>query len=163
QSLCNISVILKTSSSQGQTYMQSKTIISIGLSFGIILLILISLVVRISVNPSPTLLSAQTLSPLDPTPLGRTLPTNAPPLCPGVAGQTASDPGPYAFARIIDLAPHIPQDNKPALALKRHDGSYEEVFLSDDAVAAYLSNLAPGDCLLSYMPPACLMGHYPSI
>ena len=153
--------ILKSSSRGGQMYMQGKIIISIALGLGMILLLLLRLVVHTTLTPLPALQSAQTLSPFDPTPLGRVVPTNAPPLCPGVAGQPAPNPGPHAFGRITDLVPRIPNDRKPALALKRHDGSYEEVFLTDDLVATYLSNLAPGDCLLSYSPPACLMGHYP--
>jgi len=141
--------------------MQGKIIISIALGLSFVFVILLALVLRITLPRSPTLPSAQTLSPFDSTPLGRVLPTNAPPLCPGVAGQSAPDPGPYTFARIIDLAPGIPKDSKPALVLKRQDGTYEQVFLTDDAVALYLSKLAPGECLLSYIPAACMMGHYP--
>jgi hypothetical protein len=69
------------------------------------------------------------------------------------AGPTAVQP------KITDLAPDIPYDDKPSVAVQHADGSKERYLLAPNAVDAFLKNLPRGDKLLGVIPPPSMLGN----
>jgi len=72
----------------------------------------------------------------------------------------APDPEPTP-SQVIDLAPSVPDSEKTFLYIQHPDGSQDEVRLTGDMVAGYLSQLPPGDQLVAEILPAYLHGHHP--
>ena len=62
--------------------------------------------------------------------------------------------------KITNLAPNIPDEDKPSVVVQHADGSREMFLLAPDAVDAFLKNLPKGDKLsLVIPPPSASMTH----
>ena len=59
--------------------------------------------------------------------------------------------------KITDLAPNIPDEDKPAVVVQHADGSREMFLVAPDAVDAFVKNLPKGDELKLVIPPPSLM------
>src|SRR5262245_20826990 len=91
----------------------------------------------------PVTAVALTASPVDNT--QNNLPTGVP------------DPAPTP-SRVIELEPSIPDRDKAYLWIEHPDGSQDEVRLTGDMMAAYISHLPPGDRAVSDAPPQSMVG-----
>jgi hypothetical protein len=58
---------------------------------------------------------------------------------------------------ITDLAPNIPNEDKPAVVVQHADGNREMFLVAPDAVDAFVKNLPQGDELKLVIPPPALM------
>ena len=62
--------------------------------------------------------------------------------------------------KITNLAPNIPDEDKPSVVVQHADGSREMFLLAPDAVDAFINNLPKGDKLsLVIPPPSASMTH----
>lgn len=108
---------------------------------------------RVQTGRSLAPTASATATPLTPLPTDNTnnnLPTGVP------------DPAPTP-ARVIDLAPSVPDDDKAYLWIQHPDGSQDEVRLTVDMIADYIQHLPPGDQLVSDAPPASIRRVQPPV
>jgi hypothetical protein len=60
---------------------------------------------------------------------------------------------------IVDLAPHIPYEDKPSVVVQHADGSLERYLLAPDTLDAFIENLPKEDKFLGDIPaPSFLAG-----
>ena len=73
-------------------------------------------------------------------------------------GETTLPARPTAVQpKITDLAPNIPNEDKPAVVIRHTDGSLEEYLLAPGTVNAFLQNLPEGDKLELKIPPPSML------
>jgi len=62
---------------------------------------------------------------------------------------------------VLDLAPNLPEYEKPTIIIEHPDGSLAKVLLSIDMVETFENQLPEGDKIVDIVPPQSLMGHEP--
>jgi hypothetical protein len=63
--------------------------------------------------------------------------------------------------KLVDLAPQIPYEDKPAVVVQHPDGSRTMYLVAPDAIDGFIENLPEGDELKLLISPPSLMGHEP--
>lgn len=58
---------------------------------------------------------------------------------------------------VVDLAPHIPYEDKPSVVVQHPDGSRTRFLVAPELLDAFIENLPVGDTFLGDLPPPSLL------